>query len=161
MMQAFYKTVASFLSIAIIFTSIPPAFAHTRANAHFSASDAFESAALRQRDIALAKVNDAWWVEQGEKLVNSRCKIQGLPCILEDIFKAQQAAPKHNILHAAVCDNKNGAYCVPALAYAWGGVRYATQHLLYHQNKPRIETAPQFTELVSTYGLNGENERHW
>ena len=159
MMQAFYKTVASFLSIAIIFTSIPPAFAHTHANAHFSASDAFESAALRQRDIALAKGNDAWWVEQGEKLVNSRCKIQGLPCILEDIFKAQQAAPKHNILHAAVCDNKNGAHCVPALAYAWGGVRYATQHLLYHQNKPIIETAPQFTELVSTYGLNGENER--
>lgn len=106
------------------------------------------------------QLGDTYWVQVGESLVAQECKISGLDCILDNLDKAVSSA-KGNVSKATVCVTPKGAQqtCIPALAYAQGGVSYAINNLLYYQGKPITETAGQFVTLVTEYGLHSEKDR--
>lgn len=172
-MEALYKMIASFLSVTLIFTSVVPSFAQARSNSPFkvSASNALGDAINRHVTQTLEKAEDAYWVERGTKLVATQQRVVTLPYIVDILKAAKEKAPKQDILQAQVCDKEN-QNCVPALAYAWGGIHYAVQNLLYfnrkytdknnlsyHKVEPVVETAPHLATLITEYGLHSEQDR--
>jgi hypothetical protein len=102
--------------------------------------------------------DDTYWVNKGASFVKESCSIRGTECVLEVLFEAEKAAGG-DVLKAVVCSDKNSEECVPALAYAQGAVHYAVKNLLYYEGKLIVETAPDFMDLISNYGMHFESDR--
>ena len=145
------KLFSCVLSLVMVFTSVTPSLAQV---AQTRRAPNFDTALQR---IVQEKMADSFWVSYGEDLFVKECST--LSCLYDTLVKAQLAAPKKDILQAVVCD-KDGVNCVPALAYAWGGIHHAVVNDLEYQGKIIVETAPLLATLITEYGLHGEPDRH-
>ncbi len=160
-MQALYKMVASFLSVALIFTSAAPSFAQNRRvqNSPFkvSGNNALDNAVQKHVNKTLEQMeNDTYWVNKGAAMVQQDCG-GSLKCALNRLSGALNAV-NGNPLKAVVC-SKDESECVPALAYGQGAVQYATTNALYVKGEMAVDVSPLFIKLVTQYGVHSEADR--
>ena len=143
------------LLIALIFAALTPLRA-ADTPAGKPSSDKIHQAVYKQ---VADQMGDTFWVQKGADLVHQECRVRGLECILDNLYRSVQKAGG-NVTKASVCvGEKEKQTCVPALAYAQGGVHYALGNLLYYKNKPIAEVSGQFVTLVTEYGLHSEQDR--
>ncbi len=161
-MQALYKMVASFLSVALIFTSAAPSFAQVlqtpKVRFRVSASNSLEEAVTRQMARNQQQAEEAYWIERGEVLASKNSTYHYWEHVISKLIEARNQA-RGNIQEAVVC-SENGEECIPALAYAWGGIHHGIKDSqLYYKGQIIDSTATDFAWLVSNFGIYGEADR--
>ena len=161
-MQALYKMVASFLSVALIFTSVAPSFAQVlqtpKVGFRVSASNSLEEAFTRQLAKAHQQSEEEYWVGRGEVLTGEINKYHYWEDLSAKLLEASNQANGY-IEQAVVCSADN-TECIPALAYAWGGIhRGIKDENLYSRGQIIDSVAPDFAWIVSNYGIYSESDR--
>ncbi len=161
-MQIFYKMVASFLSVALIFTSAAPSFAQGlrthKAGFRVSASNSLEEAFTRQLAKAQQQSEEEYWVGRGEVLAGEISKKDYWKGVSSKLLEASNQV-NGRIEQAVIC-SADDTECIPALAYAWGALRRGIKdEQLYWRGQIIDSVAPDVAWIVSSYGIYGEPER--
>lgn len=161
-MQVLYKMIASFLSVALIFTSVAPSFAQVlqtpKVGFRVSASNSLEEAFTRQLAKVQQQSEEEYWVGRGEVLTGEISKYHYWEDLSAKLLEASNQVNGY-IEQAVVCSADN-TECIPALAYAWGGIhRGIKDENLYSRGQIIDSVAPDFAWIVSNYGIYSESDR--
>ncbi len=156
------KLLSCLLSFTLLFTSVAPsaaqAFQTPKVGFRVSASNSLEEAVTRQMARNQQQAETEYWIERGEVLASKNSTYHYWEQVISKLIEARNQA-RGNIQEAVVC-SENGEECIPALAYAWGGIHHGIKDSqLYYKGQIIDSTATDFAWLVSNFGIYGESDR--